>query len=213
MRLLNGREEDAPWWAPAPQQLYLHGKATGTEPLPLGGRPEPIPVDGLGDTVVGVWVNDDGSQRWSILPAPVDWEQMVAWLVGQAPPAFVPDALRRVRAPHAQTPELETDAEQTARLALEELEQTCEERKARLTAELKAARQPPRCGMACSSARAQYFEAVVATVLERAGFTITALDEDLGDTASADPLVQLGDRRRLMEVNVPALTGRTAHQR
>lgn len=40
----------------------------------------------------------------------------------------------------------------------------------------------------------------VATVLRAAGFEVVGLDEELGDTRSADLLATLGDHRRLIEV-------------
>ncbi|MEU1630582.1 hypothetical protein ABZ746_35935 [Streptomyces sp. NPDC020096] len=135
------RSADGPWWALAPQQLFLHDRAVGATPLPPVGTLQPILVDTLGDPVMAAWVPDDDSERWYIVPDGVDWQTITAWLVEQALPAYVPNALRRARSSLAATdPKLETDDEARARQAMEDLGPSYTVEKARLEAAAQAAR-------------------------------------------------------------------------
>ncbi|MCL7382525.1 ATP-binding protein [Streptomyces sp. 35G-GA-8] len=95
----------------------------------------------------------------------------------------------RVRSRHHLDPALETPAETQARSALEELERRYLEAKTRLENELQRARQeaePVRAGLLYGSG--SELEDAVAVVLRAAGFAVTDLGEELGDTLSADLL-------------------------
>jgi hypothetical protein len=198
LRLLN-RSDTAPWWALSTQSTTMES-SFGTSVHTPEGELQPILVDGLGEPVVAVWVPEDGRERWYIVPDATTWDTIVDWLVRQALPAYVPDALRRVRSPHFVDIGLETVAESTARQALEVLEASYAEQKARLEGELRDAREAAgslREGLLYGTDRE--LEDAVATVLTAAGFTVEQLDDQLG-TTSADLLATLGKEMRLIEV-------------
>jgi hypothetical protein len=201
LRLLN-RPADAPWWS-----LRL----SGTTSYPGAGGPptqhepagqlEPILVDGLGHPVVAAWSPTSGDQRWYVIPDATDWNGILAWLVHQALPTRVPDALRRARSPHALDPALQTPTEAAARRALDDLDTSHAQERRRLESELQqasAVADPVRYGLLYGTG-AELVKAV-ASVLEAAGFATVDLDELLGDTTSADLLVTYEQERRLVEV-------------
>ncbi|CAM5343965.1 hypothetical protein [Streptomyces griseomycini] len=203
LRLLN-RPADAPWWAMSVQASALVGQR-GTTVREPEGELVPILVDSLGEPVVARWTSGDGQQIWYVIPDAVDWNQVVDWLVQRALPEHVPAALRRVRSCHHVDPALETPAETQARSALEELERRYLEDKARLEDELERARQeaePVRSGLLYGSG--SELEDAVAVVLRAAGFAVTDLDEELGDTLSADLLAVLNGSTCLVEVKAAA---------
>jgi hypothetical protein len=193
LRLLN-RASDAPWWA-----LKLSGttwcpgdggSATAHAP---DGELHPILVDPLGVPVVAVWVPSDGQQRWYVIPDVVDWNVVVDWLVHQALPAYVPDALRRFRAPSFVDLDLQTPAESTARQALADMEIRHAEERTRLEAELaRAAEEAEKIRYGLLYGTGSELVEAIATVLTTAGFTTVNLDDDLGGTRSADLLVTIG---------------------
>jgi len=200
-RLLN-RPADAPWWA-----LNLSG-VTGS---PGAGGPvityapegelRPILVDALGDPVVAVWSPPTGDQRWYIVPNAIDWSGVVDWLISQALPAYVPNALRRARSPQFVDPDLQTQAELTARHALADMTARHAEEKARLEDDLQraqAAGETTRYGLLYGTGK-ELVDAVNA-VLTAAGFTTVNLDEELGGTKSADLLATVERERRLVEI-------------
>lgn len=201
MRLLN-RPPDAPWWG-----LSL----SGTEALPGAGGPamryepggqlEPILVDGMGDPVVAAWSSDSGDQRWYVIPNATEWKGVLDWLVQHALRAHVPASLRRARSPHALDPALQTEAEISARQALDALDANHLQERHRLEEALKQATDGAskvRDGLLYGTG-AELVEAV-ASVLRDAGFVAVDLDAELGDTASADLLVTYGQEHRLVEV-------------
>ncbi|MEW2187959.1 hypothetical protein AB0900_32220 [Streptomyces cellulosae] len=179
--------------------------ARGTTVHEPEGELVPILVDSLGEAVVARWTPGDGQQIWYVIPDGVDWDQVVDWLVQRALPEHVPAALRRVRSRHHVDPALETPAETQARSSLEELERRYLEDKARLEDELEQARQeaePVRAGLLYGSG--SELEDAVAVVVRAAGFTVTDLDEELGDTLSADLLAVLNGSTCLVEVKAAA---------
>lgn len=150
---------------------------------------------------MAAWTSPAGDQRWYIIPDATDWTTILDWLVQQALPTYVPDALRRVRSPHFVDPALQTVAEQVALEALAELEARYAEAKLELEEDLqraKAAAEPVRYGLLYGSA-AELVTAVAA-VLTAADLATINLDEELGGTRSADLLVCAGPQRRLVEV-------------
>jgi hypothetical protein len=201
LRLL-GRPAAAPWW-----RLALHGLTAypGAGGPPVSYEPEgelrAILVDALGDPVVGVWTPPTGDQHWYVIPDATDWNSVVDWLVQQALPAYVPDALRRARSPQFVDPDLQTPAELQARHALADMERRHAEERARLEDELKrsrAAAEAVRYGLLYGTSK-ELVDAVDA-VLQQAGFATVNLDTELGGTRSADLLATLGQQRRLVEV-------------
>jgi len=200
LRLLN-RRDDAPWWSLSVSGMTLDSQFGPSEHREPTGRLEPILVDALGAPVVAVWVPDSGDQRWYAVPDGTDPNIILGWLSSQGLPEHVSGALRRVRAPHAVIPSLQTPAEESAREALAELEASFDQERQRLTDELREASalaEPIRHGLLYGTG-GELVEAV-ATVLSAAGLTVIDVDELLGDTASADLLVSHGADRRLVEV-------------
>jgi hypothetical protein len=164
------------------------------------GRLHPILVDALGDPVVAAWTPQSDDQRWYVIPDDTDWDNVLGWLIRQALPEFVPDALRRARSAHFVDPELLTGDELAIREALDELETGYAAEKLRLQQDLQKAEtraDPVRYGLLYGTG-AELVDAVWA-VLAAAGLSITNLDEELGATKSADLLVG-GATRRLVEV-------------
>ncbi|MFD5861517.1 hypothetical protein [Streptomyces chartreusis] len=203
LRLLN-RPPSAPWWAMTLQASAFVGPA-GTTVREPEGELVPILVDSLGEPVVARWTSGDGRQIWYVIPDGVDWNQVVDWLVQYALLEHVPAALRRVRSRHHVDPALETPAETQARSSLEELERRYLEDKARLEDDLERARQeaePMRNGLLYGSG--SELEDAVAVALRAAGFAVTDLDEELGDTLSADLLAVLNGSTCLVEVKAAA---------
>jgi hypothetical protein len=203
IRLL-GRPADAPWWA-----LTLSG-ATSVRGDGFGGetrhapkgRLEPILVDGLGDPVVAAWVSPAGDQRWYVIPDSTDWNNVLGWLIHSALPTYAPAALRRARSPHFVDPGLQTAEELAARKALSELEARYAEETVQLEQDLRSAEQraePVRYGLLYGTS--DELVAAVDAVLTAAGLHTVDLDDELGDTKSADLLVSaVGAGARLVEV-------------
>jgi hypothetical protein len=165
------------------------------------GELHPILVDTLGDPVVAAWTPQAGDQRWYVIPDATDWNGVVDWLIHQALPAYVPDALRRARSPHFVDPDLQTPTELRARQALAEMAVRHAEEQARLEGELQrahSAAEGVRYGLLYGTGR-ELVDAVDA-VLKDAGFTTVNLDERLGETRSADLLAIFQQQRRLIEI-------------
>ncbi len=202
LRLRNERASDGPWWSLA---------LGGSESWPGSGGPptryepsgelQPILIDGLGQPVLAAFTPPDGSQRWYIVPDVCDWHSILDWLVQRALPQHVPGALRRSRSPLALDPQLQTPAEIAARRALEELKATFAEQQRDLENQLEQATanaEPIRNGLLYGTGTD--LENAVAAVLEAAGLNVVKVDELLGDTTSADLVVTLAGKRRLIEV-------------
>jgi len=205
-RRLLARPSDAPWWSISLTGLTLASGAGGqrTERAPEGEL-RPILIDGLGAPVVAVWIPPTADQRWYFVPDMIDWNNALDWIIGHALPAHVPDALRRARSPHFVDPDLQTPAELATRQALTDLESTYADEKARLLEELHVAQttaEPIRYGLLYGTG-AQLVDAVDA-VLTAAAFTTVNLDDELGDTKSADLLVSFARHRLLVEVKSAA---------
>lgn len=134
-----------------------------------------------------------------MLPDDIDWNVVLDWLVHQALPAYVPEAMRRFRTSSFVDPDLRTPDEVHAQQALVDMEaRHAEERKA-LEAALARAREDAdaiRDGLFYGTG-AELVRAVEA-VLIAAGFDVVDLDVELDDTVSADLLVTFGSFRRLV---------------
>ncbi|GII59441.1 hypothetical protein Pth03_78300 [Planotetraspora thailandica] len=205
LRLLT-RSADAPWWAMelAGTTLYPGGGGPPITHQPTGTL-TPILVDGLGMPVVAVWISPNADQRAYLVPNETDGNIVLDWLINQALPAYAPGALRRARSPHFVDPALQSAAETAARQALADLEATYAVEHARLESELrtaKAAAEPIRYGLLYGTG--DELEDTVDAVLQAAGFATVNLDDELGDSKSADLLVTYGSERRMIEVKSAA---------
>jgi hypothetical protein len=200
LRLLS-RGTQAPWWG-----MTLHGSqfATGmgvSPPAQITGTLRPVLLDAAGAAVVAVWVSPSGDRRWYVVPDQCNWGSILDWLTAQALPEYAPATLRRLRSPHLRDPELRTATETEALAGLDALQQDYERHRARLQHDLDAARSvadPVRDGLLYGTSKV--LERAVAGVLTDAGITVSDLDALLGDTSSADLLVERNGRRRLIEV-------------
>jgi hypothetical protein len=151
--------------------------------------------------VAAAWVPATGDQRWYVIPDATDWEAILDWLVQQALPFHVPNAMRRARSRQVLDPTLHTQAEVSARRALDELDAEYAAERRRLKDELEQASttaEPMRDGLLYGTGAE--LENAVASVLSAAGFETIVLDDLLGDTTSADLLVTYQLERRLVEV-------------
>lgn len=200
LRLLQ-RAGDAPWWSLSLGGMSLEPAVGPSQRRNPSGRLEPILVDSLGQPVVAVCVSDTGDQRWYVVPAESSWDVLLDWLLKQALAEHVPEALRRARSPLALDPALWSVAETKARQALVALEAEYERERRRLEGDLAQATAdagPIRDGLLYGTA--DVLEDAVAAVLTAAGLDVINLDEELGDTVSADLLVTYKGERRLMEI-------------
>ena len=126
---------------------------------------------------------------------------MVDWLVQHALAAYVPDALRRALSGRHVDLGLQTPQEAEARQALAALEDQYEREKDAIGRQLRAATEEAsmvRDGLLYGSG-AELVSAVQ-SVLTAAGFEVTDLDAELGDTTSADLLAVRDGNRCLIEV-------------
>jgi hypothetical protein len=200
-RLLN-RTSDAPWWSlDLSGHTTMRGDGGPSVDHPAVGELVPLLVDPLGEPVVGVWLSPNKRIRWYIIPDHINWNAVLDWLIHQAIPAYVPAAAQRHRSSSFVDTTLLTPTESRARQALADMESQYAEERARLDAELAEAQnmaEPVRNGLLYGTA--DTLVAAVATVLRAAGFDVVDLDEELGDTRSADLLATFGDHRRLIEV-------------
>lgn len=203
---LRNRPRTAPWWALDLRGVTLesgagYGQPEVHEPK---GRLEPILVNNLGEPVSAVWVSDDDSQRWYVLPAGSDWETVLGWLMQQALPELNPAALRRVRSPRFHDPDLQSRDELAARQGLADLEERYADEKAELERRLLMAREkaePLRHGLLYEAGAP--LVAALHAVIAAAGLHVVDLDQELGATKSADLLVSLTAEdtpRRLVEI-------------
>jgi hypothetical protein len=198
---LRNRPPDT-WWA-----LELKSRGSSKEaqvPVPATGPAgilAPILVNPLGAPVVAAWTPRGLNVRWYILPDHAEWSTVIDWLVRRALPVYVPDVLRRVRSAAYFDPDLQTEAEAKARQALADLGDRYAREKKRLEEELRIAEadaEVVRNGLLYGTGR-ELVEAVV-RVITAAGFEVSDLDIELGGTKSADLLVTLAGRCRLVEV-------------
>jgi hypothetical protein len=201
LRLLN-RPSEAPWWALKLSRLTLLPGAGGPSITHTPeGELQPILVDALGDPVAAAWIPPTGDQRWYVIPDATGWNGLLDWLIHQALPAYVPNALRRARSAHFVDPALQTQAELLARRALDDMTARHADEQARLEDKLQGARaaaEEVRYGLLYGTGR-QLVDAVDA-VLADAGFMTVNLDEELGETKSADLIATLQRQRRLIEI-------------
>ena len=190
------------WWA---LELQSQESSPGTDPPvpPAGpaGILAPILTDPFGATVLAAWVPGQLNMRWYILPDHPEWAAVIDWLIRRAVPAYVPDALRRVRSAAYSDPDLQTKAEAKARQGLADLAERYAREKKRLDEKLRTAEADAeviRDGLLYGTGR-ELVEAVT-QVLTAAEFAVYDLDVELGGTRSADLLATKAGRSCLIEV-------------
>lgn len=187
------------WWA-----LELHGSTLAspyeTHEHPATGTLQPLLLSGVGEILAGMWISEDQTQRWYVLPDGVDWVSVLDWLGTKGLPALVPNALRRVRSPLFDDPAVQSQSERTLRDAIEALDVEHAARRSRLEAELAAAHtlaEPIRNGLLYE--QGDPLVRAVESVLNQAGLATIDLDQEIG-TKNADLLVTLGQEHVLVEV-------------
>lgn len=201
LRLLS-RPAGSAWWAIEPASLEaVRGDGSGREVYSPSGEFKPILVNMIGEALAGVWLPEEEDWRWYVVPRGDDWPQLVEWLVSRALPEHVPAALRRVRTSEPLDQELLTAAELAARAALTQFDESVEERRAEMVAEVSAAQaiaNDVRSGLLYGTGR----ELVLAVkrVLEEGGLVVEDFDEILGVGVSADLLVSTTGGYWLVEV-------------
>jgi hypothetical protein len=200
---LRSRPPGSPWWSlHLSGSHWVRGDGSGETHHEPQGKLQPILVDGLGEPLVAAWIPPSGLERWYVVPDVTSWDALLAWLVQQAMPEYVPSALRRARSPHFADPDLLTTDELAARNALADLEAGYAEQKMdleRTFREAKERAEPVRYGLLYGTG-GQLVQAV-AQVMADAGLRTIDLDEELGATKSADLLVNADSSPwRLVEV-------------
>lgn len=198
LRLLNDPRITR-WWA-----LDLHGRHAQ---LPNGqsvvspppAQLVPLLLDATGATLAGV-AEVDG-QRWYFVPRDANPNGLLRWLMQQALPTWAPDGLRTARRSTAVDEDLHTPAERSLRTEIAELEATYTHRRETLETELAHATEQAdsvRAGLLYG--RGSELEEAVARALRSAGLQVQSLDVLLGDTKSADLLIDHQGRRWLVEI-------------
>jgi hypothetical protein len=125
----------------------------------------------------------------------------IDWLVQQAFPAYVPEALRRTRSFKHLDEDLQAAKETTARQALAQLEKRYEQDREVLEQQLRGATEevaPVRQGLLYGTGGE--LANSMRSVLAEAGFEVHDLDAKLGGTKSADLLAVWDGKRCLIEV-------------
>jgi hypothetical protein len=190
------------WWALG---LEAPRSFTGGGVPILAGGPigilDSVLVDPLGAPVVAAWVPAGMNMRWYILPDSTEWTTVIDWLIGQALPAYVPEALGRARSTAYVDPDLQTATEAKASKALADLEERYAQEKKSLEEELRTAEADAgtiRDRLLYGTA-GELVEAV-ALVLTAAGFQVRNLDIELSGTKSADLLAITARQSCLIEV-------------
>jgi hypothetical protein len=181
--------------------LSLHEGPNGQIQHPAQGTLVPIVETDLREPVVAAWVSPDGVERRYVVPAETPWPLLLQWLLEQALPELVPDAMRRARRQLASDQALMTRRERSARTALTELETEYAARRRELECELKEAETEAsavRDGLLYCSGK--QLADTVRSVLEWAGVAVADLDDQLGGTKNADLLCSYDGHSRLVEV-------------
>lgn len=201
---LRNRASAAPWWALGLSPIESHG-SSGVEVHEPGGVLEPLLVNQLGETVAGVWIPADEDWRWYVVPAGVEWPQVLKWLVERAVPEFVPAALRRVRSAELVDDDLLTAKELAAADAIRVFDATAAMERARLEEQRRAATSEAadiRFGLLYGAG--DELVGAVRQVLEAAGFKVVELDAAFGTGVSGDLLASVNHGHWLIEVKAAA---------
>jgi hypothetical protein len=161
----------------------------------------PIVETDLGEPVVAAWVSPDRVERRYVVPAETPWPVLLHWLLEQALPEMVPDAMRRARRQLATDQDLMTRRERSVRTSLAELQAEYVARRRDLECKLEEAETAAsgvRDGLLYGTGKE--LADTVRSVLEWAEMTVVDLDDQLGGTKNADLLCSYGGRSRLVEV-------------
>lgn len=203
LRLVNAHEKTPQWWS-----LHLNG--TQAFPGDGGGAGRvidpsgsllPLLITGAREVVAAVWISPEQDIRHYIIPWLPAWATVLDWLGQRAVPEFVPSASRRMHGRLGEDPGLQTTAESSAQAELAQLDAEHRQRRETLEQNLQAARaaaQDVRFDLLFGSG--VVLERGVARVLRDAGCTVTSIDDLLGQTVSADLLVEYQAQRQLVEV-------------
>lgn len=202
LRLVNARGSATNWWTLRHDALMLLPGAGGpAREVKPDGSLQPLLVSAVGEVVAAVWVSPDEELRHYVIPWLPSWKIVLDWLVQHAIPEFVPSAVRRVHTNLGEDPALQTEAEKSALAARVELDEQYRLQSEQLDQRLREARAAAdEVRFNLLYGRATPLENAVAAVLADAGMTVTSLDDDLKNTASADLLVSYQTRQRLVEV-------------
>lgn len=187
------------WWALDLQGLQTQRPDGATIVGPPPARLAPLLQDHTGAILAGV--GEVEGQRWYFLPRGVEPIGVLRWLMQQALPTWAPDALRAARRSTAVDEELQTPIERSLRAELAQLEATYARRREALEAELtRATEQADLVREGLLYARGSELEEAIARAFRTAGLHVQALDVLLGDTKSADLLVEHDGKHWLVEV-------------
>ncbi|MGQ0842789.1 MAG: hypothetical protein ACT4QF_01520 [Sporichthyaceae bacterium] len=202
-RVLTTRQPDGPWWALSLSgETSIRGDGSGSEHHPPGGTLQPLLVSNLGESVMAVWTSPDGELRIYVLPSGHDWSNTLRWLVEQGLPAHAPRAMRALRSSHApDDPTFLSRAEGAALDGLRILETEYELRRHELSTALATARSAAEAVRdPMLFAQGHPLAEAVGQVFRSAGATVVDLDDEFGDSISADLLVEVRGVRALVEV-------------
>lgn len=200
LRLLNATPA-LTWWT-----IELSGATSQSsfgDPTyhPPEGTIHPILVTPLGETVVGAWISEDGSERRYVVPQDVPWELVLNWLTSHGLPEHVPAAMRRSRASIALPDALLTTTELQLRHQISDLQANYEAERARLNGKLDAERaRATDIRDRLLYGTGQDLVDAVAALLRLAGIDVVDLDKSIGDTINADLRCSFEHACRLVEV-------------
>lgn len=173
----------------------------GKETFALEGTLLPILETELGEPVVAVWISPDGVERRYIVPFETPWTVLLQWLLKQALPEFVPEAMRRARRPLASDKDLMTRRERDAHASLAVLDSDYAKRRGELERQLKDAQDTSATiRESLLYGTGQQLVDAVRLALEAADIGVIDLDEKFEDTKNADLLCSYGGQSRLVEV-------------
>jgi hypothetical protein len=187
------------WWALdlRGMQAALPDGTTRVSPAPAGLVP--LLHDRTGAILAGV-AEVDG-QRWYFLPRGADPVGLLRWLMQHALPTWAPEALHAARRSTAVDEELQTPTERSLRAELAELETTYARRREAIEADLtRATAEADSVRAGLLYGRGADLETAIARALRAAGLRVQALDVLLGDTKSADLLVEHHGKHWLVEI-------------
>lgn len=199
LRLIN--HKPAPTWRTLSLEGSISESVHGRKEHPPTGTLLPIVETELGEPVVAVWISPDRVERRYVVPDETPWPLLLSWLLEQALPTFVPEAMRRSRRMLASDKDLMTRRERDAHSALATLDADYRARRTELKHQLDDAQANAvaiREGLLYGTGQ-QLVDAVTA-VLESAGIEVVDLDEKLGNTSNADLLCTYAGSSRLVEV-------------
>jgi hypothetical protein len=187
------------WWALSLDGLQTEVAGGTTHVSPAPAQLLPLLRDRTGAILAGV--AEVGRQRWYFIPRGAEPVGILRWLMRVALPAWAPQSLRSARRSATVDEELLTPAERSLRAELAEVEAQYASKRDTLEAELNRVTEEAdlvRAGLLYG--RGTELEDAVAQALRMAGLHVQPLDALLGDTKSADLLVEHDGKRWLVEI-------------